>query len=213
MGEGGSGKEGSGSWRPQRKIGLETPLSGRFWGENKRLVFAPPAWYQGLVACCLGGGGLLFLGGLAAWQWVPMSSTGVWLGPALFLSGVWAALSMEYAVFDLKSRTYARREGQGFFKRTRRGSIAEVDAVVVYAEQYPFTVVRSSVVYRTVVHWKHASVPLLVAEREVASLQSGAALNASSSNVVARAQRYASALGVKFFDNSYFHSPAPQQPL
>jgi hypothetical protein len=208
-----SGQEGSRLPGAQRKIGLETPLVGRFWGENKRLVFAPPAWYQTLVLCCLVGGGVLFLAALFSWEAVPFFGIGLWLGPALFLSGVWAALSMEYVVFDLRARTYLRREGQGFYKRTRRGSTAEVDAVVVYAEEYPFSMVARAVVYRTVVHWKHAAVPLLQAEREMVSLPSGAPINHSSAAIVARAHRYAQALEVKFFDNSYFHSPAPQAPI
>ncbi len=204
--------EGAANLRPQRKIGLETPLTGRFWGEDKRLIFAPPAWYQALVLACLAGGGLVGLGGWLAWDWVPLFSIGLWLGPALFLSGAWAALSMEYIVFDLKSRTYVRREGRGFGKRTRRGSTIELDAVVVYCENYPLAL-GQVVIYRTVLHWKHASVPLLVTEREQTALQPGQSMNHGSGPIIARAQRYARALGVAFYDNSYFHSPAPQAPL
>jgi hypothetical protein len=208
-----SHQEGPGSWGPQRKVGLETPLVGRFWGENKLLVFAPPLWYQGLVLACLVGGGVLFFAGWLGWRWVPLFQIGFWLGPAVFLAGVWAAASMEYAVFDLRSRTYVRREGRGFVKRGRQGSLAELDAVVVYGEEYPYAVVSRMAVYRTVVHWKNSVVPLLVTERESAQLGAGAPLNAQSAKIVARAERYAQALGTKFFDNSYFHSPAPQRPL
>jgi hypothetical protein len=201
------------SLRPQRKIGLETPLVGRIWGEDRRLVFAPPLWYQTLVLACLAGGGLVFLASYFGWNWVPLSRTGAWLGPAVFLAGLWAALSMEYAVFDLRSRTYFRREGRGFMKRTRRGSTLDVDAVVVYCENYPYVVIGRMVIYRTVVHWKNAVVPLLVTERVQANLPAGAPLNYASGPIVARAQRYAKAMGVAFYDNTYFHSPAPQAPL
>ncbi len=205
--------EGAANLRPQRKIGLETPLVGRFWGEDKRLVFAPPIWYQTLVLACLAGGGFIALAGWLVWTWVPMFSIGLWLGPAVFLAGVWAALSMEYAVFDLKSKTYFRREGRGFMKRSRRGSTMDVDAVVVYCENYPYVVMGRVVIYRTVLHWKNAVVPLLVTEREQASLPAGAPMNYASGPIAKRAQRYAQALGVKFYDNSYFHTPAPQSPL
>ncbi len=208
-----SSAEGTANLRPQRKIGLETPLLGRFWGEDKRLVFAPPVWYQTLVAACLAGGGLIGLAGLFAWDWVPLFAIGLWLGPAVFLSGLWAALSMEYAVFDLKSRSYARREGRGFAKRTRRGSTIELDAVVVYCESYAFAALGQVVIYRTVLHWKNAVVPLLVTEREQTSLRAGQPMNHGSGPIIERAQRYANALGVAFYDNSYFHSPAPQTPL
>lgn len=184
---------------------------GRFWGEDKRLVFAPPAWYQSLVLGCLVGGGALGLASMLGWYWMPLVHMGMWLGPAVFLSGVWAALSMEYAVFDLKAKTYVRREGRGFAKRTRRGSLVELDAVVVTCESYP--IVGNLVIYRTLVHWKNAAVPLLVTEREQATLAPGLPLNAASAAIVHRAQRFATSLGCRFFDNSYFHSPAPQRPL
>ncbi|MEX2244003.1 MAG: hypothetical protein WD716_09185 [Fimbriimonadaceae bacterium] len=206
-----SSTEGQWPARPQRKIGLETPLVGRFWGEDKRLVFAPPDWYTTLVALCLVGGGLLALGYWASWRWVPLMEVGMWLGPAVLLSGVWALLSMEYAVFELKARTYSRREGRGLFKRARHGPLSELDAVVVYCENYPFA--PQVVVYRTVIHWKHAAVPLLVTERQQTSVPPGAPLNASSGAIVHRAQTYARALGVTLYDNTHFHTPPPQSAI
>ena len=207
-----SGGEG-GAFRPLRKIGLETPLVGSFWGEDKRLVFAPPRWYQALVSGCLAFGVMVSLGAYLGWEWVPFFQAGAWLGPAVFLAGVWAVLSMEYVAFDLKSRTYFRREGEGLIKRTRRGSVIEIDAVVVYCEQYPLTLVGGLVVYRTVVHWKNASLPLLVTEREQSSIPPGEPLNHGAGAICFRAQRYAKALGVAYFDNSYFHSRAPQSAV
>lgn len=205
--------EGSGAFRPLRKIGLETPLVGRIWGENKRLVFSPPDWYTTLVALCLIGGGLAWFGGWFGWRWVPLPPGAIWVGPAVFLAGVWALLSMEYVVFDLKAKTYFRREGHGLFKKTRRGSSIDIDAVVVYCENYALPSLGQAVIYRTVVHWKHARVPLLVTERQNSTISPGSPMNAAAGPIASRAQRYASALGVPFFDNSYFHSPAPQSPI
>jgi hypothetical protein len=136
---------------------------------------------------------------------------GMWLGPAVLLSGVWALLSMEYAVFELKARTYSRREGKGLFKRARHGPLSELDAVVVYCENYPFA--PQVVVYRTVIHWKQAAVPLLVTERQQTSVPPGSPLNASSGAIVHRAQTYARALGVTLYDNTHFHTPPPQSAI
>jgi hypothetical protein len=201
--------EGWGSFNPLRKIGLETPLVGRVWGENKKLVFSPPDWYTTLVALCLIGGALVGFGGIFGWRWVPYAATLWWVGFAVLFSGIWALLSMEYAVFDLRSRTFVRREGKGPIKRTRRGSLVDVDAVVLYAESY----LGLSVIYRLVVHWKHARVPLLVTERQQTSVTPGGPLNQGAGAMAARGLAYAKLLGVAFYDNSYFHSPAPQSPI
>lgn len=201
--------EGWGSFNPLRKIGLETPLVGRFWGENKKLVFAPPNWYTTLVALCLIGGTLVGFGGIFGWRWVPMAQVFWWVGFAVLFSGVWALLSMEYASFDLRSKTYFRREGQGPIKRSRRGSTLDIDAVVLYAENY----LGFTVIYRLVIHWKHARIPLLVTERQQNSMSPGGQLNYAAAPMAARGLQYAKALGVPFYDNSYFHSPAPQSPI
>jgi hypothetical protein len=116
---------------------------------------------------------------------------------------------MEYASFDLRSRTYFRREGQGPIKRSRRGSLVDLDAVVLYAENF----LGFSVIYRLVIHWKHARVPLLVTERQQSSITPGGPLNQSAGPIAARGLMYAKSLGVPFYDNSYFHSPAPQSPV
>jgi len=116
-------------------------------------------------------------------------------------------------VFDLKSRTYFRREGRGLVMRTRRGSGIEIDAVVLYCESYGIPVFGNAVIYRTVVHWKNARVPLLVTERQQSTVAPGAALNSAAGAIGSRAQRYAKLLGVPFYDNAYFHSPSPQRPI
>lgn len=205
--------EGARLHPPQRKIGLETPLVGRFWGENKRLVFSPPNWYQGLVIGCFIVSLYVLFGRSVGWFRVPWFLSANWLGWAVLGAGVWALMSMEYAVFDLKSKTYFRREGGGIFKRTRRGSTTEIDAVVVYCSQYLHGMAGQNVVYRTVIHWKNARVPLLLTERQMSALPPGAPLNYAAGPILVRAQRYAEAMSVKYFDNTYFHSPTPQTPI
>lgn len=207
-----SNPEGMQKLRPLKKIGLETPLVGKFWGENKRLVFTPPHWYQLLVLACFTAGMLFGLTVFFSWSWMPLREVGVWLCPSLLLAGTWALLSMEYAVFDLRSRTYFRREGGGLLKRSRRGSLVDLDAVVLNCEHFSLGV-RGVVIYRIVLHWKNSVVPLLVTERQQSAVPTGASLNFSAGSIAHRAQRYAGALGVPFYDNSHFHSPAPQAPV
>ncbi len=199
--------------KPQTKIGLETPLVGRIWGENKRLVFSPPNWYLGLVIACFGLGVWILFGRLVGVLRIPELQSMSWLGWALLFAGTWALLSMEYVAFDLRSRTYFRREGGGVFKKTKRGSVAEIDAVVVYCEHYLHGLAGQTVIYRIVFHWKNAMVPLLTAERTMTSLPTGAPLNHSAGPIVAKGQYYAQALGVRFFDNAHFHSAAPQSAI
>ena len=204
--------EGAHNFRPLKKFGLETTMLGPFWGEDKRLFFAPPQWYQLLVFGCLTGGMLFGLAMFFSWQWMPFRAIGVWLCPSLFLAGLWALLSMEYIAFDLRARTYFRREGGGLLKKTRRGSLVDLDAVVLYCQNYPLGSGRI-VIYRIVIHWKNSVVPLLVTEREQATIQSGEPLNQGAGGIAQRAQRYAASLGVPFYDNSHFHSVAPQAPV
>ena len=88
----------------------------------------------------------------------------------------------------------------------------DLDAVVLLCESFPIGT-GGIVVYRIVVHWKNAVVPLLVTEREQRTIPNGAALNHGAWAISQRAQRYAKALGVPFYDNAHFHSPAPQAPV
>jgi len=207
-----SSQEG-GAYNPQIKVGLETPLVGRIWGENKRLACVPPEWYRNLVCACLlfGAWGtsthFIRLPGFRFFSEQP------WIAFAVLLAGIWAVLSTEYAIFDLRSKTYFRRDGGGLFKRTRRGSSLDIDAVVLYCEQYPYTLTGGVVIYRIVIHWKNARVPLLIVDRKQVMLPSGVPLNHASKILSLQAQRYAQALGVRYHDNSYFHSPAPQRPF
>lgn len=162
---------------------------------------------------CLGLGLFLTLSSYLEWGILPRINSAPWVGIAIFLSGVWALLSMEFVVFDLRTKTYIRREGGGVFKKTRSGSVTDIDAVVLYCENYPYAVMGRIVIYRIVIHWKNARVPLLVTDRDQASIPPGAPLNYLSGRLYTKSQSYAQSLGCRFFDNSHFHSAPPQSPV
>ncbi len=193
------------------RTGLETPLAGRFFRET-RLMFAPsPAYDVLVVACVVVGLGFVFWalrgGG------IPVFGGGfrlILLGVAVVLAGLWAAASNERMYCDLAKGSYVRLEGQGLFKRWVSGSLAELDALVLLAEEQPLhSLGGRSVVYRLVLHWKDARQPLLVVERRASSLARGTAINSGAAPILAAGARYAKALGVAYYDNSYFHSPCP----
>jgi len=200
------GSEGTG-FRRRRKVGLETPLIGRFVGEDRRLVFAPPAWYESLVLACLVGSVVWLV-----WSWTQGFGFNL-VAVAVLLSGLWAALSSERIVFDLRSGTFLRREGQGLFKRIDRGPLTEIDAVVLTTEVYPVSVIGGQLmIYRLLIHWKGARLPVFVAERQEATVPAGEPMNRFAGGMLQRGQRYAKALGVPFYDNSYYASPPPVRP-
>jgi len=200
------GQEGQVAGSRRRKVGLETPLVGRFWGENRRLLFAPPVWYDSLVLVCILGA--------AAWVGFRLATGGGLnlVALAVGLAGVWAALSSERMTIDLKARTYVRREGQGVFKRIRRGSVNAIDAVVLTTEVYPVGVIGGQlVIYRLLLYWKGAAEPVFVAERQESTISSGAPLNQNAGGMLQRGERYAKAMAIPFYDNSYYASPPPIQ--
>lgn len=195
---------------PRRKAGLETPLEGRFARENKRLVFAPPFWYDFLVGVLLIGGGLVAAGTISGVAFRGGGSYGLFFGCMVLFAGAWAAFSNERMTCNLTYRTYSRLEGQGLLKRRVSGSLDELDALVLMAEELPFHARGSRVVvYRLVLHWKAQRSPLLVVERGESGLPSGAPIHHGARSILAKGQSYAQALGVKYYDNSYFHSPCP----
>jgi len=68
-------------------------------------------------------------------------------------------------------------------------------------------------VYRLVLHWKGARLPLLVVEQEAHPFSGTQAIGAFAGGILARGRRYSLALGVPFYDNSYYHSPEPMRPV
>lgn len=203
------GPEGMAPGRMRRKVGLEMPLRGRLIGEDRGIVFGPPLWHDALVLGCLLGGPVLGVGGFL--RLIPFP---FWIGFAIGLAGLWAYLSAERITIDLRARTYTRREGDGPFKRSTKGSLDELDALVLQTEQYPVpTLTGRLVIYRLVLYWKHQRQPLLVAAREEKTLASSAALNSGAGRLLHEGSRFARAMNLPFYDNSHFHSPSPLPPV
>lgn len=187
---------------PRRKGGLETPLVGRFSKENTRLVFAPPLWYDALVLICILAGIVLslknFMEGDHLWSFIFL---------LVLLAGIWGALSNERMVCDLRARTYARLEGQNFFqKRVTRGSMDELDAVVLMAENAPL---QGQVIYRLVIYWKGMRQPLLVVERDPQRAPPGMPINYKAGRLLQRGSVYAQYMRLPFYDNSHLRGRSP----
>jgi len=196
--------------RPRTKLGLETPLVGRFWGENKRLIIAPPIWYDTFVILVVLVG-LWMLGvGLFGTPSFQDGTWFTWVGTAVFAAGILGALSSERMVMDLRQRTYWRREGQGPFKRFTRGSLNEIDAIVLQAgESLTPTLGGRTVIYRICFFWKGNKEPVFIADRDRVVLPMGSMMNAKAGPLLQRASRYSKEAQIPVFDNSYFSSPDP----
>ncbi len=190
---------------------IETPLFGRFYGENKRLVFAPPLPYQALVRGSIFGGiGMVALsaievavgGGPLYPEW--------WFftGVAVVLAGVAAAFSLASITFTLGERHYRRRQGPGMFVNTRTGSTSELDALVLIAEPNS-RMMSNGVTYHLVLHWKGMSQPIMVLQSDSRMLPPGQPLNLGAQQLLQLGVRYAQAIGIPFFDNSHFASKCP----
>jgi hypothetical protein len=186
---------------------LETPLYGRFVGENKRLVFAPTGPYVGLVRTCVIGGFAAALAGVLFPNHLPVyAAWWVFTGTMVGLAGVAAAFAIELVVFDLKERTYRRRQGPGLFPRTSRGRLQDLDAVVLISEPNPLI---GGVTYHLILHWKQMREPPLVLQQDSRSIHPGSPLNAAAGPIYQRGAEYARALGLPFYDNSHFPSANP----
>ena len=190
----------------RRKSGLETPLVGRFYREGRVLVFAPPLWYDILVIGCIAGGALFTL----AFLWDGGEQWQLFTSVAVALAGLWALASNERMICDIRKGTYTRFEGGGIAKHLVRGSLSELDALVLTSEQYaPGAVLTYSVLYRLVLHWKGARQPPLPVEKEQCFLPPGAVLNQGAGSMLARGAAYAKALDVRYYDNSHLYGKSP----
>lgn len=186
---------------------LETPLVGRFQGEGRRITFSAPAPYHALVrGTALLGVAMVLATALPVE--LPIYTTWWWMvGTLLILAAVAAAFSLQMISFDLRERTYRRRQGPGLIPRFSRGKLDELDAIVILADPRPG--IPPTVTLHMVLHWKGSREPIMVLQREVHGLPAGQAMNANAGPILQAGMRYAQALGVKFFDNSYFASPCP----
>lgn len=208
------GSEGRRSFVPRFKFGLETPLVGRYVGEDKKLVFAPPLWYDRLMLGCVVGGLLAVATNFTNFgnELLQLIGSWWWIGAAVTFAGIWAYLSNERLVCDLRSGTFTRWEGTGLFVKVSRGRLQDLDAVVLLASRFlaPF---GHGVQYRMVLHWKGSRWPLLVVGQWSYALQPGQPLNAAAGSLLGLGARYSKSLGVAFYDNSYFESAPPQRAV
>ena len=179
---------------------LETPTRGRFYKEERFLVFEPEPMYLTLVYACIAGGGASFVFGLgegSAWFLL--------VGLSVFLSGLWANLSLVRIRFDLKSRTYRRRQGPGLIPRLWQGSVDELDALVVVAEAS--MIAPGSFRYHMVLHWKEHRAPLMVLESELRASPGGPQIGGQL--LVEKATKYANSMKIAVYDNTHYLSPCP----
>lgn len=206
--------EGGRPWVSRLKSGLETPLGIHFVREGSKIWFAPPRWYDRLLAACFVGGAFLVLSALFGWGGTVFFDPvwRLWTGLAVMLAGGWAALSNERMLCNVTDRTYTRWEGKGPVKSVSKGSFNEFDALVLLAES-TFGPTGPVVTYRLVLHWKGSKLPFLIVRQATFGLGQGTALNYSAGGLLREGQRVAQAIGVPFFDNSYFHSPEPLRPI
>lgn len=193
---------------------LETPLFGKFQGENKRLVFSAHTAYLGLIrGTVILGVGTAALGVASPGLTVSLPEPPEWFaifGTMFALAGVWAAMSLQFIAFDLKERTYRRRQGPGFIPRTTRGSVHNIEAMVLLAEDGRASLsLTSGVTYRLALYWRGNAEPPMVLDQETVRLLPGAPLNYGAARMLANGVRYAQTLGLPFFDNSFTHAPCP----
>ncbi len=191
---------------------IETPLFGRFYGENKRLVFAAPAPYQVLVkGCLIGGPGMFVVGvGMAAFSIEGPLYPEWWLGVGALvtLAGMAAAFSLTNISFDLIERRYRRRQGPGLFVKTRIGSLNELDALVLIAEPNS-QLLAGGITYHLVLHWRGEAQPIMVLQQDSRMQPGGQPMNLGGQQLLSLGLNYAKALGIPFYDNSHFASKCP----
>ena len=180
---------------------LETPTRGRFFKEERFLVFEPEPTYLTLVYLCIGCGGVGFTYGLLVMQDYGIAI----LCLAVFLSGLWANLSLVRIRFDIRNRTYRRRQGPGLIPRLWTGSIDELDALVVVAE--PSLIAPGSARYHLVLHWKNNRAPIMVLESEIRV--SPGNLQYGGQHLVAKATKYSSSMKIAVYDNTHYASACP----
>jgi hypothetical protein len=179
---------------------LETPTVGKFLREDRFVVFEPPVEYLSLVYGCMALGGVGCLYGFTREDWFYQV-----FGGAVFLAGLWANLSLVRIRFDLKNRTYRRRQGPGLIPRLWQGSLDDIDAVVVISE--PSVAQPGAVRYHMVMHWKQGRAPIMVLES--ALYFSGGVLQSGAGPMLQKANRFCVAARIPLYDNTAFPSKCP----
>lgn len=181
---------------------LETPLFGRFLGENKYLIFAPAKEYLLLVGGTIAAG-LVCTG----WGVATMEFYFVFVGLMILFAGIWGALSLQWISFNLRERVYTRRQGPGLLPRTSRGSIDHLEAIFLVAEER-FLVSRQ-VTYRLFLQWKGYKEPGMVLQQFYFMLGSGQPLNAGAGPLFHLGSKAAQALAIPIVDHAQVSTPCP----
>ncbi len=188
-----TGSEGRGI--AGRRPGLEVPIQGRLIKESI-LFFGPPAWHDALVFACLGVGAALALAALAGAVFLHF-----WVGPAVFLAGLWGLLSTERLVVNLKTGVYHLQVQPRW--KVARGSISEWDALNVVAENRGLPGISDgsswSVVYHLVLHWKGARKPPMVLQRQSAVVPAGCSLETAAQPLVTQASSFGRLMGLPVY--------------
>ena len=192
---------------------LETPTFGKFYGEDRFLVFEPAAPYLMLVKGCIFGGAAAALYGFVIRPLVGQGEFSWWwtmTGSMVCLAGIWADLSLVRIRFSLQERWYKRRQGPGFIPTLWQGKIDQLDAIQVISEQGSFSgMVGASVTHYIILHWKGRAAPPMVLETAIYALFPGSPLSTHAAGILDRANRYAKALKLPVYDNTQYHSPCP----
>lgn len=198
------------SWRS--KTGLEPPLFARLTRENRRLVIAPPVWYDRLVQICFIGGLIFGYLGLSHNRLIPPDffEWSQYVGFAVAIAGVLAMVSNERMTCNLTHRTYSRLEGQGIFRKIVNGSLQELEALVLMATPTPYpTDVGRAVDYRLVLYWKGHKEPIFVVEFHRAPWPSHMPINGNAGFLYQQGVQLSKVLGVPFVDRSMVPAPVP----
>ena len=188
---------------------MEPPAQSYRVGEHK-ILFAAPLWYEILVGFCVVGGLVL-----AYWAWqhpasfpmIGLASVWAWIWLLVVGAGVWAALSVDRLILDLKDRTYERWVGGGFWMKRSRGSLTYIDAVVMSAEHIQHFGTVERMVVRLTMYWIGHREPVMVLARK------DMVVREDLSQMGKRGYELAQAIGVKFVDNSAHFSKKPFSPL
>ncbi|MCG9896003.1 MAG: hypothetical protein MH204_11070 [Fimbriimonadaceae bacterium] len=157
------------------------------------------------MAACLFGGPLLFV---ARWTGLPLPPVlaHAWLGWALLGAGIWALLSSERLVVNLRQKSWTRQEGSLAAVRVTKGPLDELDALVVTVRPNPS---GGGVIYDLVLHWKLARRPPLPLERMPLRLPGGMPTQAGAGPLVAKAADYGAWMGLPVYDNTQAFSGSP----
>ena len=181
---------------------LETPLFGRFIGENKYLIFAPAQQYLWLVAICVFGGMGLALYGLmnGAMYWI-------FVGLMVCAAGGWGALSLQWISFNLRERGYTRRQGPGLLPQTTRGSFNDLEVLFLLSEER--FIVSRTVTYRLFLQWKGGKERGMILQQDYRPVQPGQPLNWAAGPMYHLGAKSANALGIPIVDNAHMTAPCP----